>query len=104
MKLEVLIAQIIFGMLGLFFIGSAAVGILSYRPNSYPSAGWSPVVGVFIGLPFIAIVALLDGLHKKNVVQKNQQILIKCPACGYLNNEKVKFCGRCGISLCSGPP
>ena len=103
MKTEILIAQIIFGGIGLFFIGMAAVGMLSYR-YSYPSSGWSPVVGVFIGLPFMAVVALLDGQHKKNNVPRNQQVMIRCPACAYLNNDTVKFCGQCGKSLLSQPP
>jgi hypothetical protein len=99
MKLEILIAQVIFGGIGLFFIGMAAVGVFYYRYNSYPSSGWSPVVGVFIGLPFIALVALLDGQHKKNNVQKIQQILMRCPACGHLNDDEAKFCNGCGTAL-----
>jgi hypothetical protein len=66
MKLEVLIAQIIFAFIGLFFIGMAAVGVFSGEHYT----GLQPVVGVFIGLPFIAIVALLDRLHRKNDAQK----------------------------------
>lgn len=97
MRPYVLFAQAAFLLIGGFFFIMGAVGTLTYHPDY--NSGASPVIGVFIGLPLIAVAILMTELHKKNGDNRNQQILIRCPNCGSLNQETVKYRGECGNSV-----
>lgn len=102
MKSEVLVAQIIFGGIGLFFIGMSALSISSYNSSGFPSSGLSPVIGVFIGLPFMAVVALLDGLHKKKDVQEIQPTFAKTSSSPDKRNRSIQWHISGAIWLCVG--
>lgn len=103
MKLEVLIAQAICAIIGVFFTLSGVMGQLTFRPSIWYS-GPQPIVLIFIGLPFIAATCLLSTLHKKEKgkpVKQNSllQMAVRCPNCGSLNNSNAKFCNDCGSQL-----
>jgi hypothetical protein len=93
----VLFAQVAFGLIGGFFFIVGAIGTFSWRPGW--NSGASPVIGVFIGLPLIAVAVLLTDLHKKVFGAKDRKIFLKCLSCGHLNVEKTKYCGDCGKPL-----
>ncbi len=101
MKASVLFAQIIFGILGIFFTVGGIVSQMSYRPSIW-SSGPQPIVTAFIGLPLIAIAVALNVLHKKDDNGKKLQISVRCPVCGHLNAEEAKFCGKCAAA--QNPP
>ena len=98
MKASVLFAQIIFGILGIFFTMGGIVSQMSYRPSIW-STGPQPIVMSFIGLPLLAVAAALQVLHGRDGTKKELQIAVRCHKCGHLNGEATKFCSECGASL-----
>ena len=97
MKAYVLFAQAVFVLIGGFFFITGAIGTFSWRPGF--NSGPSPIIGVFIGLPLIAIAVLMSSLHTKAATIKDQGVLVRCPKCNGLNNDKAKFCNQCGNAL-----
>jgi hypothetical protein len=93
----VLFAQTAFGFIGGFFFIIGVLGTFSWRPGL--NSGPSPIIGVFIGLPLIAVAVLLTNLHKKAFGAEDQKILLRCLSCGHLNVEETKYCGNCGKPL-----
>ncbi len=98
MKVSVLLAQLIFGILGGFFTIIGIQGQMTFRPSFWYS-GPQPIVLIFIGLPLLAVAAVLQVLHRGDSARGGLQIAVRCPECNHLNEEKTKFCGECGASL-----
>jgi len=97
-KASVLFAQLIFGILGGFFTIGGITSQMTFRPSIWYS-GPQPIVLAFIGLPLLAVAAVLQVLHKRGYAERELRIAVKCPECGHLNGEKTRFCGECGSSL-----
>jgi hypothetical protein len=97
MRPYVLFAQAAIGLVGGFFFILGVIGTFSWRPGF--NSGMSPVVGVFIGLPLIAVAVVLSELHSRTKGNTGQKIMVRCPSCKSLNEERVKFCGECGKPL-----
>jgi hypothetical protein len=64
MKMHILIAQIIFGGIGLVFLITSLIAQFTWRPSMWYS-GPTPLAGIIIGLIPIAIVFVLQGKHKE---------------------------------------
>jgi hypothetical protein len=88
---------ILFSDSQMIIVKSNTEGYARARPGW--NSGASPVIGVFTGLPLIAVAVLLTDLHKKVFGAKDQKIFLKCLSCGHLNVEKTKYCGDCGKPL-----